>query len=734
MVNGAASSAGAKISPESATAGAASSVLPETGLIAVLGAGTLALDPFYNVDQQIGRPFASHETTRLARVLAIDQLPDRWYGWQPFEALVWAGDQRIEPADLSPDQADAIRDYVRRGGHLIVVLPQRGDPWGIGMRDNVRTELSDLLPTTAPQSALLPMSDLLPLTKSNQIGGAAGSQLPRTLPTGMFEVKHFGDAAALVERPENHYQPLIALADGSTLALQRTYGHGHITVVSLDLSAPQLPAIRFPNEIAGIPQADVFWNRILGRRADAPSSAEVAAIRDADRLNLEGTTLPPGRLGRGGLMTGQIAMQQQGTIGLLLAFVLFALYWLVAGPLGYLILKQYKAVQYAWVAFAGCAGLFTAIAWGAVSLLPSVEHEIKHVTYLDHIARPRAEQGVRSEPQYQRAVSWFKVYLDAYGTTSIAIDGDANDRNQLFSWAAPGGEEGRFPNVDRYAIDVGRDMSSFDLPSRSTSTQMKAAWQGALPEAWGGMIRESEALPVTLVPDSGVGATDWRLRGTLRHDLPAELTNVSLIWVTNNRIDRPAYAESTADGMLPWVPAAVSGQTLNRTLFVRLSDSWRPGDDLDLESVFLDRATGRASPRTYFVESVKRRYTDEYQREIGNLTQRSINRSDERNFMEMLSFFHMLQPPNYLLTQPGANEQSLITFARELGREVDLSAWFNRPCLIIMGYLDEVEMPIPLRLGGRERTPSSEGRVMVRWIMPLPLDPKSAFAAGATSE
>jgi hypothetical protein len=58
--------------------------------------------------------------------------------------------------------------------------------------------------------------------------------------------------------------------------------------------------------------------------------------------------------------------------------------------------------------------------------------------------------------------------------------------------------------------------------------------------------------------------------------------------------------------------------------------------------------------------------------------------------------------------------------ARKLGRELDLSAWFTRPCLIVFGYLDEAPTPVPLLVEGR--TPASVGLTVVRWIYPLPLD------------
>ena len=47
-------------------------------------------------------------------------------------------------------------------------------------------------------------------------------------------------------------------------------------------------------------------------------------------------------------------------------------------------------------------------------------------------------------------------------------------------------------------------------------------------------------------------------------------------------------------------------------------------------------------------------------------------------------------------------------------------SWFTRPCVIVTGFLNRAACPVPLQIDGR--TPSSEGTVMVRFILPLPCD------------
>ena len=94
-----------------------------------------------------------------------------------------------------------------------------------------------------------------------------------------------------------------------------------------------------------------------------------------------------------------------------------------------------------------------------------------------------------------------------------------------------------------------------------------------------------------------------------------------------------------------------------------------------------------------------------------------MNDGRERLFIEMLSIFHQLTPPKY--HRGGNKDPKTAVLSRKLGRELDLSAWFTRPCLIIIGYLEKSLCPVPLRVDGK--TPKSEGLTVVRWIYPLPL-------------
>lgn len=72
------------------------------------------------------------------------------------------------------------------------------------------------------------------------------------------------------------------------------------------------------------------------------------------------------------------------------------------------------------------------------------------------------------------------------------------------------------------------------------------------------------------------------------------------------------------------------------------------------------------------------------------------------------------------MNPPSPADTVVVRVRRQLGRELDLSPWFTRPCLIVTGFLDAASCPVPLQVDGR--TPTSEGSVMVRLILPLPCE------------
>ena len=437
-----------------------------TAMIAVVGNQRMLLDNLAVVGQQSQRPIAAHEPTRIVSGLRANALPDRWEGFLPFEAVVWSN---AEPNDLNEPSTVALVEYVRRGGHLVICLEEAGNAWGLGETDNppVNYDLWQLLPRRQPakQQGVM-LSELLPVL------GKARS----TVEDFDLTIQTFDDLP-----DDTLYEPLIKTPDGRTIVVQRLFGFGRITVIGVNVASPRINSIKLDNGSIGLPQGDVFWGRILGRRADAPVTSEIRQIEEDERLNL--ASRPENDLGSGRLFAESISMTQQAGVGLFLAFILFLAYWIVAGPGGYYVLKHFRQVHHAWLAFGAAAGLFTAIAWGVVSLVPTTDVTIRHLTFLDHVARGPNDlrnDELAADPQLQRANAWLSVFLDDYRDTEVAIVSDDDQRDLLASWSPPGMTVQTFPNVDRYQVDVARSPGRYELPGRSTATQLSANWLGGV--------------------------------------------------------------------------------------------------------------------------------------------------------------------------------------------------------------------------------------------------------------
>ncbi|MCA9295803.1 MAG: hypothetical protein KC983_04785, partial [Phycisphaerales bacterium] len=687
----------------------------DISLIAVLGTSRGNLDGLSLRGQQGAMPIASHEETRTAAGIGVAEAPDYWWGWSTYEAIYWGDAVAAPPTGLVDDRATALVDWIARGGHLIINLPASGNPWALGVPGPITRELERLLPgyertksgirPAIPETReAIPLSRVLPQLAKSGYESALGDLVRQPVTMRVFR-----DSTTGFDVIDNHYQPLIATDAGEVFVIQRTYGRGQITVIGLDLSQPVLAS-------NGLPQGDAFWNRILGRRADTPTRSEYDAI-EAARMHVRGFNVTEYALGRGDAVVSAINQSQQAGVGLLLALVLFIVYWLVAGPGAYFALKSYKQSKHSWLAFALASIVFTGIAWAAVTVIPNRHLNIKHLTILDHIAQPSWDQrDTLEEPQMQTATSYISIYNPTYNDTVLTINSaDPPQHDLLIPYSPPRSITQEFPNAARFRVDCapGQDTpAELELPSRSTSTLVKARWRGNLTSEWGGLISEDPTDPVRTeeVIDPNTLQSRRVLRGTLLHDLPRDLEDVSIIWIDDRRQRTPGYLREGST-YAPWRKAIDSGAMLN-VGHDTTESKWAPKTPLTLE--FPDRSTLEQTLKNLSLQSAN---------QYGLNMTGTVSESARRTMLAMLSFYHQLEPPSYHKTSATESDSGRESwFYRVDGRELDLSVWFNRPCLIVIGYLRNTEIPIPLRIGDSDEVPDGTGVTMVRWILPLKLD------------
>lgn len=661
---------------------------PTEGMIGVVGAQMLGLTKYGGVPGNNSAPLPTgHERTEIVTRLDPDSLPDRWMGLAQFSALVW---HQPEPGRLADDRAEALREWVQRGGHLIIVLPRVGQTW----TDPVNNPLYDLTPRVRIErregANLEPFRTLI-TTRTEQA---------LAMPTNeVLQVLHPAPDAGPYDAIPILAGPAGEGGKRDVVAVRRLYGTGMVTMLGIDIASRWM-------QDRGLPDPQLLWHRILGRRGVLWSPQEfqrAASDRDLYLFRESPTTLDQGVL-------SQINMTALAATGVFLGFVVFVAYWVVAGPVGFALLKRTGLVRHAWVGFAAAAGLFTALAWGGATLIRPADLDAKHITIFDHVYGQNA----------QRARSFVSLYVPQYGVATLAVGEPLQRatnpfRDAIAPFDVPGGDSGSFPDARGYPIDSRRP-SEVTFPSRSTVKQFQVDWAGGawtMPRPVDGSGGPGE------IRLEGTRENPVALRGLLVHDLPAALREVTIVTVLGQKdISRSDAATNTP----PFLADARA---------VVLPNPWAPGETLDLSLVVdVTRPRGRDD---------QMRLAEQYLRD---LTRSRIGRADSAevldlnpatfaNRMKALTFFQQLEPPDISGT---VRTQAQPLIQRRHTHNMDLSAFFTQPCVIIVGVMDG-PCPVPLQVstGGAFRPVKVGGTTIVRWVYPLQADPPSYITTGSES-
>lgn len=649
-------------------------VSPVQGMIAVIDASsrTMGLDAYARLAAAGGAPYSPGraEATEIVTMRSPLDLPDRWFGLQPFEAIVWLG---ADPVELRGDRARAVREWVHRGGHLIVVIPPVGQTW----TNQASNELFPILPVaTFTRRESVDLEAFRPLLAGDKKTtgtrpGAKGAE-PNDDPVRLPKSAVVHTFAPHADARAGEAVRLISAPDGQCVVVRRLVGQGAVTLIGIDLSASNFSQGASLDAVA-------FWHRILGKRGQfAKDTSGSLSVPSTARIDRDIPTW--------------IRDSGRSAAGVLLALVLFAIYWLIAGPLGFAIIKKKNMARHAWVAFLAVAGVFTAIAWGGASVLRPRKVQAKHLTFIDHIYGQPVD----------RARGWFGILLPTYGDSTIKV-GDPLDeqgiaplvgKNLIAAWDDVNEPRSQtFPNSRAYPIDA-RSLDSIRVPTRATAKEIVADWSGGPPWKMPAPIAYADGTTSKLEWSKEKEGAAPLLKGVLRHELPLPIKDATIIVV--ERQD----SFSSGARSLPAVARAYS------------YSNWLPGTDLDLETV-------QRSDRSASITGLLDRLAPTGDELIP--TDRPSGSPDDR--LLAISLFSHLTPPPAVAANSGFGSRGTIA-QRTSTHALDLARWFTQPCLIIIGTLGEgndAESPIPLYVDG-ERA-ATRGRTIVRWIYPLPDSP-----------
>lgn len=676
---------------------------PERDAVLVIGSRTLGLETVGPARDGSSSP-SMHSTVAIGKAASVDSLPDRWEGYAPFESVIWAS-ANVSPARLADEPARALREWVERGGNLVIVLPSAGDAWAVGALD--RHPLSDLLPTAPPTRVEdVRVADLLPMLSLDDRLRDPNARMRLNVFDADALNRPWRPFIAVPARRGPDGAPIVAddSLDGRLVGVRRSLGFGHITLLGIDVEELSSRGLQSPQ----LPQADVFWNRILGRRADTPSGAEFDRMQREDRLARGGGYSRA--IESGPLIARETGLAGQAAVGILAATTIFALYWLVAGPLGFAVLKTWKRERWSWVAYLVVAAIFATGILLVGNSFAGREARIRHLTVLDIVSPPPGPSD-RTERERRRAIGWLSLFSPSYGSVEVALDpeGEGGLRNTIDSWRPIGVDAQAFPSRERYQVPLERSGVA-TAPSRATAIDFTTRWLGAVDPAWGTL--PVVAAPIEVSVDRSASPPRISISGELRHGLRGNLVDVQIIHIWPLRNPLPTLIE---DGKIE--SRRLKGQLPNRGVVVSLP-VWSAGEALDLGRVLGTRPLGDG---VSLQRAIAARYYDDLYAAARNLAPGFGIGNDSLSFgraFEMLSMYSMLEPPAYLQNPP--EDPKVLRIVRQSERELDLGRWFTEPCLIVIGTLADAPLPYPLTVDGE--TVESSGKVLVRWVVPLPVD------------
>ncbi|MFK7885151.1 MAG: DUF4350 domain-containing protein [Phycisphaerales bacterium] len=646
-------------------------------LTAVVGPYPAGLDQYsYSVRSSVTALPFGHEVSRLVTGLDILRLPDQWQGLVAADAIVWTESttRQTEPSALTPEKARAIRTWVERGGHLVILLPPAGDPWF---------------------GAAHPLSDILPrIERPRRIAGFNLDRI-RSLLTESANVPLPTNSVVHVFAPRDDAGaldaiPVLNTPEGEALVIERLVGSGIVTVVGLDLTAG--PLRRF-----SLPDAESFWHRVLGRRGDIRRAEE---LTEQDRSDASSRTA----IDFDHDISSAIDSTGRAVQGILFGLVVFITYWLVAGPLGYYALKKRGLHQHAWVAFVICTAAFTALAWAGATALRPKRVTVTHLTLVDTV------YGQTNA----RARSWASIMLPAYGQSTVALSEASEDGNTirdrssnlLTPWEPPGNALGwnkGFPDNTGYSVDA-RQPDRLTIPTRATVKQFRADIAGV--SDW--VFPTLERTPGDL-NDPVISMRGAVLNGRLVHNLPASITDLRVV-ISQGQVG------------IRQPGSALEDQAIARTLVLKPTlpgNEWPAGQPIDLAAITTPGAIQDSLRFDYFRGAIR-----------DGLNPVAINPAAGKPLADRIfsaRFISQFAGPNYRDDRDTVGNRAARRFSTH---GWDLGRWLTTPCVIVVGFVEvdpanatEDGSPFPFYVDGKA-APAS-GLTMVTWIYPLPADPPS---------
>jgi hypothetical protein len=310
------------------------------------------LPGFLKGGQPVTSPRRAGDEIVTARIDAqTGRLPGRWYGFDAARAIVMETGDREAIASLDGLRGQALVEWVKRGGHLVVAV---GANWQ-AVRDSVLAPILPGLPSGLERVASLEALDTF-----------AGSTKPITPP---------GAPAVMVTKLEGIDERggtvLSSVMSSLPLVVRGSYGFGRVTLIALDADQ---------KVFAEWPDRGLFWVRAIDlRRQRADQAVAGPMLGGGTRFYQSGVSDLAGQL--------RIALEQFPGVKLIpfgwVAFFI-VLYILLIGPGDYFFLKKVlKRMELTWITFPTIVVTVSLVAYYAAYLLKGNDLLVNKVDVID---------------------------------------------------------------------------------------------------------------------------------------------------------------------------------------------------------------------------------------------------------------------------------------------------------------------------------------------------------------
>ncbi|WP_428389751.1 hypothetical protein [Mucisphaera sp.] len=464
--------------------------------ILVLASGQVGLEDFTDA-------VTRHEPIKPIAGLGLEDLPDRAHGLDVIDAICWApggGDPASPGWTLA--QQNALREWIRRGGHLVIVLPSAGQTW-------TATGLRDLLPVVP--SGIQRVQAVPPRWLGRQIS-------PEPTPVILQTLQPTEDASVLGTLP-----------DGRPLLVARNVGLGRITMLGAEITDPSFRRI-----VADDGRFRV-WHHIFGWQAPVLRQALIEqGIREGSMSSADSPVRNKVQLDQN--LSAYADLTRSIGIWLNVLLILIVTYWLAAGPISDYLLRQRQRAQHTWLGFALVALLFAVASWTLVAFAGPTQSRIKHLSVID----------IDAQNRLGRLSGWASIFTPDFGTTEIAFAAESDLASRLSSPGWPGSSDIDFLDTQSYAVSA-TEPDRLLLPSRGASRMIRYETLGPLDDlGWAATFHH------TLRLDAGLPL------GEVFHEAPAPLRFLQAIFLPLEETPERALVWDIPGDWLPGQPLTIS--------------------------------------------------------------------------------------------------------------------------------------------------------------------------------